>query len=1008
MGTAPRSSGPIRMQLIAACVYTILAALILAAVMLPHAPGRAVVIESAKRELDLEAAQAAQNTRNAVAALDAVLNAVRDRITITDCVTDECLNPLLQDLASTLGGYTRVIMVAGQDGIITAGSRKSGQGIGIDVGDREYVTAHRENPDLGLYIGAPVKSRVNNEWSIPLSRAVRRSDGQLQAVVVGSIEPRYFRGWTHVDDKAGTGPEAMIQRVTLVDDSGTVLATVPDAEELIGRDFRDVPALAFFDGLDDTRPSLVHSGPQDTSVLAASRRLAPDYPFKVLVAGWPARALESFAAQHRARLFIALAALGLLALVALLTFHFLEKIRTANKRLTREVDERGRAQQNLSQTTRRLKEAQRVAKMGDWDWDPVTNTVTWSDNLYAIMELDPALPPPDFEGQVLLYHPEDREQFRSTVLAALDNREAFTLELRRTRTDGTQLHLISEGRIETDGQGEVTRMYGTVLDITERKEMELKLKEAQAFLKTAMDCSPAGIAIADAPDGKLRYVNAAGLGIRRASKEEVVNGVDAQHYVESWQIMHFDGTPYAPEEVPLARAVLFGETCDRQFVIRTPDREDRIVWAHAAPVLDEHDQVIAGIVVFPDITAHKRAEEKLVAAKQQAEAANQAKSAFLANMSHEIRTPLNGIVGMLQLLAICDPDQEQADYLDKALAASWRLTNLLSDILDLSRIEAGKLDTSKTEFDLNEVFQAVSDLSALNAKNKGIDYGTTIDPRLPTHLVGDPARLQQILFNLVGNAIKFTDSGHVTMEAYALPHALASRQRVLFTVSDSGRGMSDKQQENIFEPFTQVHSGFSKEHEGAGLGLSIVKRLVELMGGTIALASTPGEGTDVHLCLVFDLPASDSREEQAEPEASAPSGHRILLAEDDAMSQSVFARMLERKGHAVTIAGNGQEALEALSQAPFDLILMDIKMPVMDGCEATRRIRSDTSGAFDPAIPIIAITAYAMEGDRDRFLTEGADDYVTKPLGAMALDAAIERAMQQRSREPGEGAHPHA
>jgi CheY-like chemotaxis protein len=261
--------------------------------------------------------------------------------------------------------------------------------------------------------------------------------------------------------------------------------------------------------------------------------------------------------------------------------------------------------------------------------------------------------------------------------------------------------------------------------------------------------------------------------------------------------------------------------------------------------------------------------------------------------------------------------------------------------------------------------------------------------------VGDRTRLEQVLFNLVGNAVKFTDSGQVAVEACPLTASGPSTARVLFSVSDTGRGIPDHLVGKMFQPFSQAESAYSRGYEGAGLGLSIVKRLLDLMGGKIAVDSEVGRGSVVNFCLAFDLPESAARVDEPEVvEARVPRGNRILLVEDDEMSRSTVARLLEKRGATVVPAENGREALDILAgEERFDLILMDVKMPVMDGSEATRRIRSDTSGRFDPDIPIIAVTAYAMAGDREKFLAQGMNGYVVKPVDAKVLFEAVERIM---------------
>ena len=412
----------------------------------------------------------------------------------------------------------------------------------------------------------------------------------------------------------------------------------------------------------------------------------------------------------------------------------------------------------------------------------------------------------------------------------------------------------------------------------------------------------------------------------------------------------------------------------------------------------EDEQTLLGMFarMLVNIGLRREVEESLRVAGIRAESASRAKSEFLANMSHEIRTPLNGILGMLQLMNTTKLDEEQNEYVHMATQAAQRMTRLLSDILDLSRVEAGKLALQEAPFSLHEVRSSVMDIFKPLISRKDIRTGFDLDPRLPERLVGDETRLRQILLNLVGNALKFTERGFVLVEAPLLGSDGRGRLNVAFRVSDSGCGIPEDKLALIFEPFEQLSLACNR---GVGLGLAIVRRLVGLMGGTIEASSLPGEGTAMTATLPLGLP-EDLETSAAAPSAGMPGGPglRILLVEDDPFNQKTATALLEKSGCRVRVARTGLEALRILGESVFDCILMDIHLPGLDGMETTRIIRNAPEFRGHADTPIIAVTANAMTGDRERFLACGMDAYVAKPMDFRTLTATIGNTIRTRRR----------
>ena len=407
------------------------------------------------------------------------------------------------------------------------------------------------------------------------------------------------------------------------------------------------------------------------------------------------------------------------------------------------------------------------------------------------------------------------------------------------------------------------------------------------------------------------------------------------------------------------------------------------------------------ITISHDCTRRKRAAIELVQAKDEAEAANMGKNEFLANMSHEIRTPLNGVLGMLELAGHTDLTIEQRELLDLAHSSADSLLEVIHDILDFSKIEAGQLKFDHVEFDLRDtVIEAIRTIT-INAHSKGLGLTFAVAPDIAQFFLGDPMRLKQVLINLLGNAVKFTETGAVTLRVQP-GKWIGEKTELVFSVSDTGIGIPAEKQKLIFEAFSQAEATTTRKFGGTGLGLAISSRIVQLMGGHIWVESEHNVGSTFHFTAALETaegvdvkPAISDVARRQEEDAEEDEKFRILLAEDNVVNQRLAVRLLERFGHQVFVANNGREALVAVEKQDFDLVLMDVQMPEMDGCTATLAIRHQETQT-KAHLPIIALTAHAMKGDRERCLEAGMDDYIAKPVNPLELRQTIARVMQSR------------
>lgn len=559
----------------------------------------------------------------------------------------------------------------------------------------------------------------------------------------------------------------------------------------------------------------------------------------------------------------------------------------------------------------------------------------------------------------------DFEKLRQESQGVMARGETYETVVEMAKKSGQQIFMRLIGK-SIDPQDSEKGSLWLSEDISQRREMEERLRESEERFKSMFDHHSASMLLVDRHDGAIVAANQAAANFYGYPRETLQTMKMSDLYVLD--------DAQAAEELALATRE------ERDYMIfphRLASGETRTVEVHATSL--EIQRRPLHFSVIHDITQRVRFEAELKEAKAQAEAANLAKSQFLANMSHEIRTPLNGVIGMAQLLSMSQLTSEQQTYVEGLRSSSTGLLALLNDVLDLAKIDAGKIEIQPQAFSLKNCLDelVLPQKSLITAK--GLDFYLHIDPAIPPHLLGDQLRIKQVLLNLLNNAIKFTVVGKIELNAQLLSHNQAA-VLVEFALRDTGIGISPAAQQEIFKPFVQADGSTTRRFGGTGLGLSICQRLVELMGGSLSVESANDRGSCFRVVLPFS-PADDgiSWDDRPPEEPLTWSGPkpRILYAEDDPLSSRVVKTLLNKLGLAVMCVRNGQECLIALRASTYDLVLMDIQMPVMNGSDALRVLRGNPQTAH---IPVIAVTSFALRGEKDDFIKAGFDGFVCKPV----------------------------
>ena len=553
----------------------------------------------------------------------------------------------------------------------------------------------------------------------------------------------------------------------------------------------------------------------------------------------------------------------------------------------------------------------------------------------------------------------------------IEKGESFSTEILNYHKNGNYYWLRIHGRALKNKKGEVTGYFATEEDISIEKEKEEELRLSEEKYRSIISNMHLGLVEVNLND-EVQYANQSFLNMSGYSYQELQGKKLAEI------LMDKDDAKTIADKI---NNRLNGEFDSYEIIAHDKFNNQKWWLISGAPKYDNKGNVIGSIGVHLDITEQKRKDNELRIAKLEAESSSKAKEAFLTNMSHEIRTPMNAILGITNELAKTNLDEKQRYFQNIISTASNNLLVIINDILDFSKIDAGKLVLENISFNLEDVINRVENVMHLKALEKSLNIKTYFDNQIAENLIGDPFRINQILINLVGNAIKFTDSGVVSIKTILIDQNKNS-QKIALVISDTGIGMSEDFINSIYEKFTQENHTIARKYGGTGLGMSISKELIELMNGSIDIKSKKGNGTTITITFEFNIDNEKPKllHKKEDVDLAILKDKNILLAEDNQLNRIVVISILSRYGAKITEAENGEQAIKLLLEKNADLVLMDIQMPVMDGYQATKKIRS-----FNKNIPIIALTANAFKGEEKKCKNAGMNDFVSKPFNETEL-----------------------
>jgi PAS domain S-box-containing protein len=640
----------------------------------------------------------------------------------------------------------------------------------------------------------------------------------------------------------------------------------------------------------------------------------------------------------------------------------------------RDITARKAAEREQAELVETLKLAETIAGVGHWQLDVSTGKVRWSDEVYRIHGVSPETFDPQYDDAVDFYHPDDRTKVREWVARAIEVGEASQFQLRLIRTDGEERIVISHCMPERDPQGVTVALFGVFQDVTESVRAHDRTAASEARYRLLAD-NATDIIATYGLDGVFEYVSPSIEGAMGYRPEELVGR-------SFWQFMH-------PDDVEGLRAAFTAYlkagagAAPPRVPYRGVRKDGQLVWLEAHPMVirDAKGRPVGFQDVVRDVTETKALEDQLIAARDVAEAGAQAKTEFLANMSHELRTPLTSVIGFSGLLqASRNLPEAERKFADRIATGSEALLSVINDILDYSKLEADAVDLDPQPFDPRVMAEGAVAIVESQCHAKGLVLETVIDPGLPEALMGDEGRLRQVMLNFLSNAVKFTTSGTVRLQL------TGAGDRLRLAVTDSGIGIAPDKIDSLFDRFTQADASTTRVYGGTGLGLAISRRLIEMMGGEIGADSRPGEGST----FWFEVPmteAVEGVESAGEGDLAVDAGLKILMADDAAPNRELVAAILGGLGLALDTVCNGAEAVEAARTGAYDLILMDVHMPVMDGLDATRAIRAINGPAG--RTPIIALTANVQPEQVTRCREAGMDGHVGKPIQINELLTAL-------------------